>query len=94
MRATADTDELMEIYRIKARIQEDLGRPDVAAQIEDVLHALDAYDGERVPLGSVSDANRHYMLFLGADARSVLGVVVPPRTPGNPAPSLEEQGLA
>ena len=94
LRAAADTDALTEIYRIKARIQEELGRPDVAAQIEHVLHALDAYEGEHVMVGMVSDVDRHYSLFLSADAQSVLGVVVPPRTPGDPAPSLEEQGLA
>jgi hypothetical protein len=37
---------------------------------------------------------RTYVVFASDTADTILGVVVPPRTPDDPASSLEEQGLA
>jgi hypothetical protein len=84
----ASRDNVMSIYSVRQKIQEDAGRRDAAEEIERLVAALASHPAPDVLLCKASDEARRHVIVLDRGAERILAVVVPPRRVDDPAPPL------
>jgi GH25 family lysozyme M1 (1,4-beta-N-acetylmuramidase) len=73
--------ELAAIYRVRARIQSDAGRPRLAAEIDAFVDALAREQDERVYIYTAQDEVHNFVIFLDGTRRKVIAALAPPRGP-------------
>lgn len=88
--SVASRENLMSIYTVRQKLQEDAGRRDTADEIKRLLAALAHHRAPEIVLCVVSDEVHRHFIILDRGAERVLAVVVPPRRVDDPAPPLPD----